>query len=146
MLQVVTFTLGNERYAIETNHVREVVRLGVGHASLPGAPAFVFGAFNLRGEMVTVLDLRPFFGLPRREPSEQSRILVLGASRVEVGLLVDDAHEVVALRREQIHEPPASVAGTGRDYLLGVTSEAVIVLDGAVLLSDGRLFVDEVSE
>src|SRR5258708_884019 len=51
VLQVVTFTLGDERYAIETSHVREVVRPGEGYAPLPGAPAFVFGALNLRGEV-----------------------------------------------------------------------------------------------
>ncbi len=146
VLQVVTFTLGDERYAIETSHVREVVRLGVGHAPLPGAPDFVFGAFNLRGEVVVVLDLRALFGVSSREPTDRSRVLVLGVSRVEAGLLVDDAHEVLSLRRHQLHDPPTSVAGAGRAYLKGVTSAALIVLDGAVLLRDGRLFVDEDSE
>jgi purine-binding chemotaxis protein CheW len=145
VLQVVTFTLGGERYAIGTNHVREVIRLGEGYARLPGAPAFVFAAVNLRGEILTVLDLRPFFGIAQREPGEHSRIVVLGAEYVEFGLLVEDAHEVVVVRRDQLLDPPASVTGPGREYLLGVTSEALIVLDGGVLLRHRRLFVDQES-
>jgi purine-binding chemotaxis protein CheW len=146
VLQVVTFTLGDERYAIETSRVREIVRLGEAYARLPGAPAFVFGAMNLRGEILTVLDLRPFFGVPQRESSDRSRIVVLGTGHAEFGMLVDDAHEVLAVRRDHILEPPSTLTGQGRDYLLGVTSEALIVLHSGVLLRDARLFVDQQSE
>jgi purine-binding chemotaxis protein CheW len=146
VLQVVTFTLGEERYAIETSRVREVVRLGEAYARLPGAPAFVFGAMNLRGEILTVFDLRPVFGVPQRESSDRSRIVVLGTGHAEFGILVDDAHEVLAVRRDHILEPPAALTGQGREYVVGVTSGAVIVLDGGVLLRDGRLFVDQDSE
>src|SRR6185312_5009031 len=62
-LQVVVFRLGDERYALETQYVREVVRLS-DYAPLPGAPAFVLGILNLRGEILSVLDLRPFCGVP----------------------------------------------------------------------------------
>jgi purine-binding chemotaxis protein CheW len=139
VLQVVTFALGDERYALETSHVREVVRLR-DYAPLPGAPAFVFGAQNLRGEILAVMDLRPFFGVAQRETTDLSRVLVLGTERAEFGLLVDSAQEVVLVRREEVFETPPTVSGAGREYLLGVTGTALIVLDGSVLLRDGRLF------
>jgi purine-binding chemotaxis protein CheW len=139
---VVAFGLGDERYAIETRCVREVVRLR-DHAPLPGAPAFVFGALGLRGEVLVVMDLRPFFGVPHRDPTDHTRVLVLGADRAEFGIIADDAQEVVAVRRDAILEAPASVAGIGREYLLGVTAEALIVLDGDVLLRDSRLYISE---
>ena len=70
----------------------------------------------------------------------------MGESRTEFGMLADDVQEVAVLRRADVLEPPASIQGTGREYLLGVTGEALIVLDGAVLLRDGRLFVDQAEE
>jgi purine-binding chemotaxis protein CheW len=138
-LQVVVFSLGEERYALETHSVREVVRLR-DHAVLPGAPAFVFGVLNLRGEVLSVLDLRPFFGVPQRGATDRSRVLVLGASRTEFGLLADDVHEVLSVRLQDVLEAPPTVSGAGREYLRGVTPQALIVLDGAVLLRDARLF------
>jgi len=58
-------------------------------------------------------------------------------------VLADAAHEVLTLMSEEVREAPGSVAGIGREYLRGVTRDALVVLDGAVLLQDGRLFVDQ---
>jgi purine-binding chemotaxis protein CheW len=142
VLEVVTFALGGEQYALETRYVREVVRL-TDCTPLPGAPPFLLGVLNLRGDILAVLDLRSFFGVAGQAPTERSRVLVLGGERVEFGLLADAAHEVRALRADAVLEPPGSVAGAGREYVRGVTSEALIVLDGAVLLQDRRLFIDQ---
>jgi chemotaxis signal transduction protein len=70
-------------------------------------------------------------------------VLVLGTDRAELGLLADAAHEVRRVRADEVLEPPGSVAGPGREYVRGVTSEALVVLDGAVLLQDRRLFIDQ---
>jgi purine-binding chemotaxis protein CheW len=140
-LPVVTFTLSGERYAVEAQYVREVVRLGE-HTPVPGAPDYLVGVVNLRGDILAVFDLRKLFGLPPVSVTDLSRILVLGGDRAEFGVLVDTADEVRPLRTAELLEPPASVAGVGREYLRGVTEEALAVLDGAVLLRDSRLFVD----
>jgi purine-binding chemotaxis protein CheW len=144
-LLVVTFALAGERYALEARYVREVLRL-TDCTPLPGAPAFVVGVLNLRGEVLAVFDLRPLLGLVSDAAAERGRILVLGVDRPEFGLLADAAEEVAALAEHDLHEPPDSVVGPGREYLRGVTQEALIVLDGAVLLRDGRLFVDQGEE
>jgi purine-binding chemotaxis protein CheW len=139
VLEVVTFGLADERYAVETCHVREVLRVGE-IASVPGAPDFLAGLLNRRGDILAVFDLRRFFGAADREPTGGARVLVLGGERAEFGMLADVVHEVTTLRTDEIHEAPASVAGAGRDYLRGVTAGALIVLDGAVLLRDERLY------
>jgi purine-binding chemotaxis protein CheW len=141
VLAVVTFTLAGAGYAVEARHVREVVRPGE-HTPVPGAPDFLVGVVNLRGEILAVFDLRKFFGLPPGAETDASRILVLGGDRAEFGVLADEVHEVRVLRTADLLEPPASVAGVGREYLRGVTAEALAVLDGDVLLRDGRLFID----
>lgn len=141
-IAVMTFALGTERYAIETEYVREVVRLA-DFSPVPGAPDFVLGVTNLRGEVLCLVDLRTFFDVPSKRLTELSRIVVVGMETAEFGILVDEAFEMATLRPNDIVPPPESVAGIGRECLLGVTREALIVLDGAALLRDPRLFVNQ---
>jgi purine-binding chemotaxis protein CheW len=142
LLHVVAFALGAERYALEARHVREVVRF-TEYTPVPGTPPFLVGVCNLRGEILAVIDLRHFFGIAARGLTDLSRVLVLGGDRPEFGVLADAVHEVMALPTAEVLEPPATVAGIGREYLRGVTGDALIVLDGAILLQDRRLFLDE---
>jgi purine-binding chemotaxis protein CheW len=142
VLEAVVFSLGNEKYALETRFVREVVRLG-DYTPLPGSPSFLLGVLNLRGEILAVMDLRSFFGIAEQAQTDFSRVLVLGTERAEFGLLADAAQEVCRLRQDEVLEPPGSVVGAGREYVRGVTREALVFLDGAVLLHDRRLFIDQ---
>ena len=141
VVRVVTFALADERYAVEARYVREVTRLGE-HTPVPGAPDFLVGVVNLRGDILAVFDLRKLFDLAPGAVTDMSRILVLGEDRAEFGVLADEAQEVRALRTAELLEAPASVGGVGREYLRGVTEEALAVLDGDVLLRDHRLFID----
>jgi purine-binding chemotaxis protein CheW len=142
VISVLSFGLGSERYAIEAACVREVARL-TDLTPVPGAGDFVMGVTNLRGEVICVVDLRRFFDIPRTGLSDLSRLIVLGRERAEFGILADQAHEIGPLRSRDILAPPQSVSGIGREYLLGVTRDALIVLDARVLLRDSRLFVDQ---
>ena len=141
-IAVMTFALGTERYAIETEYAREVVRL-TDFSPVPGAPDFVLGVTNLRGEVLCLVDLRTFFDVPSNGLTDLSRIVVVGIETAEFGILVDEAFEMATLRPNDVVPPSESVAGIGREYLLGVTREALIVLDGAALLRDPRLFVNQ---
>jgi purine-binding chemotaxis protein CheW len=143
VLQVVVFALGGERYALETRHVREVVRF-TDLTPVPGAPDFMAGLLNLRGDILAVFDLRRSFAIADQERTERSRVIVLGGDRAEFGVLADAVHEVIVLRIDEVYEAPA--AGAARDYLRGVTAGGLLVLDGAVLLNDRRLFIDEADE
>jgi len=145
ILELATFELANERYAIETRHIREVVRLS-DFTPLPDAPDFLLGVMNLRGEITAVVDLRKLVGVTVRGITELSRVIVLGSDRVEFGLLADAVTEVRVLRTEDVFDPPASVAGISREWLRGVTRDSLIVLDGAVLLRDERLFIEQKDE
>jgi purine-binding chemotaxis protein CheW len=145
VLEVATFNLARETYAVETRFVREVVRLTT-YTPVPGAPDFLVGIINLRGEILAVIDLRKVLQVPEQGLSDLSRVLVLGNDRAEFGIQADFVHEVRTLRLDEVLEPPGSVAGRGREYLRGVTSDALIVLDAAVLLQDRRLFIDHDEE
>ncbi len=145
VLEVATFALANERYAIETRYVREVVRF-TDFTPVPGAPDFLVGITNLRGEILAVIDLKKFFGIATRGVTDLARVIVLGGERAEFGVLADAAQEVLRLRTDEVLEPPGSLSGIGREYLRGLTQDALIVLDGKVLLQDTRLVIDQSEE
>jgi purine-binding chemotaxis protein CheW len=145
VVEVAVFAVDDERYAVETGHVRRVVRRE-GITPIPGAPEALAGVVNLRGEVLAVFDLRALVGLPRREVTATTHVVVLGADRDELGLVADAAVEVRHLRLDAIHAPPGSVEGPARQLLRGVTADALIVLDGAALLDDPRLFINQVDE
>lgn len=141
-IEVVVFTLAGESYALETGFVREVAVLPP-PALLPGAPEFIAGVVSLRGQVLAVVDLRRLFGLPVVESTVRPRLLVLGEGQPEFGILAESVSEVVRLPRARLLEP-AAPAGLTPEHVRGVTEQALIVLDGAALLHDGRLFIDEV--
>jgi purine-binding chemotaxis protein CheW len=141
LLNVAIFSLARERYAIETRLLREIVRL-VDYTPVPGAADFLVGVTNLRGEILPVFDLRRFFGLPDRGLTDQSRVLVLGYDRRDLGVLADETHDVINLRTDTIFAPSSVAPSGGRAYIRGFTDEAVVVLDGDKLLRDPRLVID----
>ena len=131
-IEAVTFALANERYAIESQYVFEVFRLE-DLSPLPGAKPPVFGVTAWRGELLTILDLREALGLSVTGLNDLSRMIVLGEERPAFGILADAVHGLVTLPAAQVREPPEGVAAK-REYLRGVTADAMLVLDAEQLL------------
>lgn len=141
-LEVVVFALAQERYALETEHVREVLPL-VDLALVPGGPDFLVGVINLRGQLLPIVDPRKILGLATRGLSDQAVVVVLGNERAEFGILVDAVQAVTALPTQSLRELPETVGSVAAGYLRGVTSDALILIDGTALLRDPRLIVDQ---
>lgn len=119
-LEVLTFELNGEIFALEAALVREILDL-VPTTAVPGAPTFVERIVNFRGRVIPLADIRLPFEMETREPTIDSRIvvisLVLREEEVLVGLLTDRVHEVTNLSRAA-SEPPPSVGMRWRpDYL-----------------------------
>lgn len=137
---VVGFTLGRERYAIETRYVREVAAFAH-YMPVPGTPEFLVGVTNLRGTVLAVMDLRTFFNIPRKGVTDLAHVIVLGGARAEFGILVDALQGHTDIPAAEVR-PPAEVSGLRNAYLKGVTRDAILLLDGAKLLADERLTID----
>ncbi len=118
VLQWVTYQLEQEYYGINVMQVQEVLRLSE-IAPVPGAPSYVLGIINLRGNVVTVIDTRARFGLPPQEPTENSRIIIVEVSGHVIGMLVDCVAEVVYLHQSEIDTAP-NVSDDSSRFIQGV--------------------------
>ena len=130
--QVVWFDLAGETYALDATYVWEVFPLAT-LSLLPGAKPPVFGVTVWRGALLTILDLRQVLGLQGTGLTDLSRVIVLGGERPAFGVLADAVREVMPLRRGDVREPPEGVA-VKREYLEGITGDAVLLLAGEQLL------------
>ena len=139
-LEILPFRLGREQYGLETRFAREVIRL-TDFTAVPGVPDFVIGVANLRGDIVPIFDLMRFFGFSSQGLMDRSRVIVVGLSGADFGVIADLVQEVTRLPVESFMPNPAFEGQRGRECVKGVTRDAMIVLDGDALLSDQRLYV-----
>ena len=138
VMQWVTFQLENETYGINVMQVQEVLRY-TEIAPVPGAPEYVLGIINLRGNVVTVIDTRSRFGLPSGDVSENSRIVIIEAEKQVIGIMVDSVAEVVYLRSSEIDAAPAVGTEESAKFIQGVSNrdgQLLILVDLNKLLSD----------
>jgi len=139
-LELLPFRLGREHYAIETRYAREVVRL-TGFTAVPGVEDFLIGVANLRGEIVPVFDLMRFFGFASQGLSDRSRVIVVGADEVEFGIIADSAQAVMQVPVDTLVADAVFEGKRGGECVRGLTCDAMIVLDGAALIKDRRLYI-----
>jgi purine-binding chemotaxis protein CheW len=104
-LQIVGFRVGRESYGVPITSVHEIVRVPE-ITAVPDAPDYLEGVINLRGKIVSIIDLRKRFGEPAAELSSKNRVLVTEINGKLVGLIVDAASEVLKIRRSEIETPP----------------------------------------
>jgi purine-binding chemotaxis protein CheW len=137
-LHLLAFVLGNERYAAEVSHVREIYPLEQ-ITPVPRTPAFVVGVFSARGRLISVIDLHAFFGLPQLSIAANSKVIVVAAGGLEIGLLADDVTDVLTIYKDDLETALTAQA----EYMRGIAGGMLGVLNLDVLLSSKRLIVHE---
>ncbi|MBL4909441.1 MAG: chemotaxis protein CheW [Alteromonadaceae bacterium] len=138
VLQWVTFKLEMETYGINVMQVQEVLRY-TEIAPVPGAPSYVLGIINLRGNVVTVIDTRSRFGLESNDITDNTRIVIIEAEKQVIGILVDSVAEVVYLKASEIDAAPNVGNDESAKFIQGVSNrdgELLILVDLDQLLSD----------
>jgi purine-binding chemotaxis protein CheW len=145
--QYLTFSLGEEVFAMNITNVREIIQYGP-MTTVPLMPGFMRGMINLRGSVVPVIDLQARFGRGSAAIGKKSCNVIFdahrGGERVELGLLVDAVSAVITIPADQIEPPPNFGASVRRDFILGmgkVGGRFVIILE-----PDKALDVDEMSQ
>lgn len=141
-IEVLEFLVAYERYAFETAYVREVYPLRE-LALLPGAPSFVLGITSVRGQILSVVDIKKFFDLPEKGLTDLNKIIILAHEQMEFGVLADVILGVQRVQVRELTETLPTLTGIRKEYLKGVTKERMVVLDAAKLLSDRHMVVHE---
>lgn len=137
LLQLVSFFIGNEEFGVDILYVQEINRMSQ-VTKVPNAPNFVNGVINLRGRVIPVIDLRLKFGMPKKEPDKNTRIIVMEVSGKTVGFIVDSVNEVLRISKDVTEPPPELAMGINSEYIKSVgklEDRLLILIDLEKILS-----------
>ena len=126
-IQLVTFYLGDLLLGLQIDQVQEINRR-LDLTCVPHSPESVRGVINLRGEVVTVIDLKSVLGMELTEVSQQTRNLIVNVEGELVGLCVDQISDIITIPRESVSDPPSNISEVDGKFFEGVyTMEREIV-------------------
>lgn len=131
ILQLVTFILGAEEYAVDILKVQEINRMKE-ITRVPNSPYYVEGVINLRGKVIPVVSLRKKFGLPEEEDKSKERIMIMDIQGVTIGLIVDSVSEVLRISTDIVEPPPAMTYSVSAEFIWGIAKledRLIILLD-----------------
>jgi purine-binding chemotaxis protein CheW len=124
--QLVTFQLGEELYGINIMDVKEIVRVQDIRA-IPNAPGYVEGIFNLRSEIIPIINLHKRFHLKKVLNSEDDELLsgfvIIDIDGMKLGVIIDRVSRVVTIEKADIQPPPQMLSGIGAEYIKGVVRQ-----------------------
>jgi purine-binding chemotaxis protein CheW len=141
-LEVIELMLAHERYAIEVQYVREVYPLK-DLTPVPCTPSYILGILNVRGQVISVTDIREFFDLPKKQVTDLLRVLVVDNHSMELGIVADAVLGQRKIELSAIHSGMVSMGTVRGDFVRGVTKDRLIVLDAEKLLSDKAIIVHQ---
>jgi purine-binding chemotaxis protein CheW len=140
-LHIVGFQVGRETYGVPITSLHEIVRVPE-ITAVPDAPDYMEGVINLRGKIVSVIDLRKRFGEAKRVLNRRNRILVVEHAGRLCGLIVDSASEVLKIPATEIEPSPATLQEGGLHCVTGLgkyKGRLIVLLDMAKLLASGAV-------
>ena len=140
-LHIVGFQVGRETYGVPITSLHEIVRVP-DITAVPDAPDYLEGVINLRGKIVSVMDLRKRFGEKNAVVKKNNRILVVEHAGRLAGLIVDSASEVLKIPADAVEPPPAVFQDGGLNCVTGlgkVGGRLVVLLDMSKLLAPASL-------
>ncbi|MCL2440916.1 MAG: chemotaxis protein CheW [Treponema sp.] len=133
--QLVTFQLGEELYGVNIMDVKEIVRVQ-SIRPIPNAPSYVEGIFNLRSEIIPIINLHKRFHLRKLVSTEEDELLsgfiIVDIDGMKLGIIIDRISRVVTVEKEDIQPPPQMFSGIGAEYIQGVVRQEegyLIILD-----------------
>ena len=141
-LDCLEFQLSGESYAMEMSYISETLPLS-DFTPLFCTPPFVLGITNLRGRIISIIDLRRFFELAAVGLSDLNRVIVVGDGSMEFGVLADAIVGMTSIALSELQPPPAAFTGIREEFLAGVTADRLALLDLGKILADKRVMVHE---
>ena len=137
--QLVTFQLGEELYGVDIMDVKEIVKIQA-IRSIPNAPYYVEGIFNLRSEIIPIISLHKRFRLKKLDISDdvsgefEGGFIILNIDGLKIGIIIDRIARVISVNKNEIQPPPQMLSGIGTEYIHGVVRQN----NGYLLILDIR--------
>lgn len=141
-IEVVEFQLAHEKYAIQSAFISEVYPLKE-LTPVPCTPQFVAGIINVRGKIISVIDIKKFFELPGKGITDLNKVIIIHNGLLEFGILADAVLGATQIPLRDIQPSLPTLTGIRAEYLRGVTKEGLVVLDAEKILSDKKIVVHE---
>lgn len=140
-IQLVTFQLGGEIYGVDIMDVKEIVKV-TKVRPIPNAPLYVEGIFNLRSEIIPVINLHKRFQIQKLAVADgdeefEGGFIILNIENNRIGIIIDRIARVVAIDTADIKDPPQMISGIGTEYIHGVIRQDDKYL---IMLDMHRLF------
>jgi purine-binding chemotaxis protein CheW len=139
-ISVVEFLLSPERFAIEEKYVSEVLSLKE-ITPIPGTPAFVMGVINLRGRIVSIINLKTLFNLKERGLTELNKVIILKDEKTEFGIVADSISGNKTIDLQTLSSPPLTLNTIESDNIKGITPDGLIILNAANLLNSKQIIL-----
>ncbi len=137
ILQLVTFFIGNEEFAVDILNIQGINRM-IEVTKVPNSPEFLEGIINLRGKVIPLVNLRKRLGLPTIVSDRSTRFIVVELGSKVIGFIVDSVNEVLRIGKEIIEPPPQMVTGVKSEFITAVgklQDRLLILLDLDKILS-----------
>lgn len=141
IVQLIIFQLARQEFAIPIGEVREIIRGGP-ITEVPGAPYFIRGMINVRGEIAVILDLKKRFGLPESETGGPNHVVITAQGKNLFAFIVDEVTEILRLSETEIKPTPELATKIDENYVSGFVMRAgrlIVLLDLVKVLSEQAL-------
>lgn len=136
------FILAGEHYGIENKYISEIRPLK-GYTTIPGTPAHLLGIINSRGKILSIVDLRTYFNLDSEGISDRRKVIIMMNEKNVFGLVVDEVIGVGQCNENEHLGLMPIIKRTNEKVFKGMTSSRIVILEGANLLNDQSLVVNE---
>lgn len=142
ILEILKFRLAYREYAIEMQHIREVILTGE-ITPVPGTPDYISGICVVRGEIISLVDLRVLLSIPEKGLTDLNRVIVMTNHTLTFGILADHITGIGIIELKQISSQDTGVTPMKNNYVKGIADGSVMVLDTAALFGDPKMIIEE---
>lgn len=136
--QYVVFSIDGEEFGLSIENISSIEKM-LEIFKIPNAPDYIEGLANLRGKVHTVFNLRKRFNLPSTEFDDNTKIIIVNTSSAEIGIIVDEVHEIVKVDEDQFSPMPSALSNLKDRFLSGTArfdDRLIMILDSEKVLSD----------
>lgn len=141
-IEVLIFELTQEQFAFESQYIQEVYTLKE-YTLLPCTPAFVLGIINVRGQIISIIDIKKFFEYSEKDLTCRNKVIILSSKSLTFGVLVDEIIGTESVALSEIQTSLTTLTGIRAAYLKGITADRLVILDAKKLMNDKNIIVHE---